>query len=1232
MSTQYIRYPAASSGGGVPTYANLASFPSGPSDGQLGIALDTHLLYEYNLGLLAWQVIGGANLVLSIGTVDSQTPSANGAVIASNALVMQSASASVPGLMSTAAQSFAGIKTFNNSILADGGVDASGTLTLGSAATTINIGNAGSVVNIQGTTIYENTPILQVVDPKITLNKGGAAGSGQNSGFEIEENNVITGYLETSASRNNFSMKAPATAGIITFTPGVSGFTIDQGSHNPVTIGTANGLSLSTQILSLAAASASVPGAVTTGAQTFAGAKTFNSDVTINANLILAGTTNSSLTGANARIPSHTNATVTFTNASLTSIASANNGGVASGHLLTLVNATGNTITIVNNYGGAAAGEAILTGANGDVLIPNNSAFMLQYNSTANAWICIISQGRFMGTIDSQTKSANGAVQVGNQLVMQTADASFPGLVSTAAQTLAGAKTFSSAPILSSLSASLPLKLDASNNVTAAAINLSGSEVTSTLGIGNGGTGATTQQTAINALTGTQTNAYYLRSNGTNASLSALAAADLSGTVAIANGGTGAATASAGFDALSPNTTKGDITVRSSSSNTRLAVGSDGQVLVADSSQTLGVKWATAAQGAKNYITYNNFENNATTGWSLSHTTLSSSIPNQVSGSWTSASGNLSMSVVSSGQLAGSYSLSLASSAATTAGDMLVSQAYTIDLEDQAKPLTFKFYYSAVSNASNVNFSGTSSNTYQIYIYDVANSAWIQPAGVYGMTQGSGVGYVTGTFQTPSNMTSFRIAIVCINASAGANTIYFDDFFLGPQTAPLGAAVTDWAAYTPTLSNITLGNGTLAAFYRRVGDSIEVNFSFKMGTTSSMGTSPSFSLPNGLTFDSNKFTAPNGEQTIGYGKIYDAGTDAFEAIAEVSGNNILVRAVKRQGADYLDFPSIQSTVPMTWANGDAITIRTGLVPISGWSSSVQMSNDTDTRVISAFYNGQPTGTLAGSDNLITIPTKVIDTSASMSSGTYTVPVAGKYSVTAQVGLNTISATANQYFTLSVKQNGTLRAENVIRAEASSIDSRNAQVHAELDCSAGDTITLTSNTSMTSVTYNSTVARSYVKIERLSGPSVIAASESINAKATTSSTAITSLATTTIVFSASVFDSHGCYSTSTGKYTVPISGKYVISGAVYSNNGGTNGASTEFRLIANQSGSVSTTSIVGRHVVQTTSLTGVQLSGSTIFNCLAGDQIWFTVFNGGVSTITLSTSGADNFICIERIGN
>lgn len=545
MSTQYIRFPDLASSSGVQAYANVASFPLSPGDGDLAIALDTHYLYEYNSGALAWQVIAGPNTILSVGTFDSGTPAANGASISSNALLLQSASATVPGLINTSTQTIAGVKTFSSALYANAGLDisAAGTLSIGTSnATTINIGNAGATVNIVGTTLYENVTQLQVTDPLITLNKGGGAGSAANSGIELEENSVITGYVETSADRNSWILKAPNTAGDATITPGAGGITLNQSSHNPVTIGTANGLSLSTQVLSMDLASATLTGTVSTTTQTFAGAKTFNGDTTINANFILAGTVNSSLTGANARIPSHTAATVTFTNASLTSIASANNGGVASGHLLCLVNATGSTITIVNNYGGAAAGEAILTGANGDILIPNNSAFMLQYNSTASAWLCIVSQGRFMGTIDSQTKSANGAVQVGNQLVMQTADATYPGLVSTSSQTLAGAKTFSTAPILSSLTASLPLKLDASKNITSAAINLSGSEITSTLPLANGGTGQTTKAAA--------------------------------------------------FDALSPMTTVGDIIYGGTSgTGTRLAAGTSGQYL--KSNGAAAPSWAT---------------------------------------------------------------------------------------------------------------------------------------------------------------------------------------------------------------------------------------------------------------------------------------------------------------------------------------------------------------------------------------------------------------------------------------------------------------------------------------------------------------------------------------------------------------------------------------------------------------------------------------------------------------
>ena len=66
-------------------------------------------------------------------------------------------------------------------------------------------------------------------------------------------------------------------------------------------------------------------------------------------------------------------------------------------------------------------------------------------------------------------------------------------------------------------------------NGSAVSGNISGNSanVTGTVAIGNGGTGQTTQQAALTALSGTQTSGQYLRSNGTNTLLSAIQAADV---------------------------------------------------------------------------------------------------------------------------------------------------------------------------------------------------------------------------------------------------------------------------------------------------------------------------------------------------------------------------------------------------------------------------------------------------------------------------------------------------------------------------------------------------------------------------------------------------------------------------------------------------------------------------------------------------------------------------------
>ena len=61
--------------------------------------------------------------------------------------------------------------------------------------------------------------------------------------------------------------------------------------------------------------------------------------------------------------------------------------------------------------------------------------------------------------------------------------------------------------------------------------------------------------------------------------------------VSIADGGTGQTTATLAFNALNPMTTKGDMIVHNGTNAVRQAVGANGSALIADSSQSTGVKW-----------------------------------------------------------------------------------------------------------------------------------------------------------------------------------------------------------------------------------------------------------------------------------------------------------------------------------------------------------------------------------------------------------------------------------------------------------------------------------------------------------------------------------------------------------------------------------------------------------------------------------------------------------------
>ncbi len=282
-------------GGGVSTLAPVGSAPNANGGVISGSTLTLEPANTSFPGVLTaadWNTFNNKQGTITIGALDAQAANATGLALVSNVLSTQSADATHPGVVNTTAQTFAGAKTLTGTLFTDGagGIDRSSvaTLAIGSTnANVINIGNSGATINLIGTTLYENVTQLQVKDPLITLNVGGGAGSASNSGIELEENSIITGYAETSGDRNSWIFKAPNTAGVVTITPGASGFVIDQGSHDPLTLGafgstpSSSGASLSSQVLTLQPADATNPGGVSTTTQTFAGSKTFSAATSI---------------------------------------------------------------------------------------------------------------------------------------------------------------------------------------------------------------------------------------------------------------------------------------------------------------------------------------------------------------------------------------------------------------------------------------------------------------------------------------------------------------------------------------------------------------------------------------------------------------------------------------------------------------------------------------------------------------------------------------------------------------------------------------------------------------------------------------------------------------------------------------------------------------------------------------------------------------------------------------
>ena len=119
-----------------------------------------------------------------------------------------------------------------------------------------------------------------------------------------------------------------------------------------------------------------------------------------------------------------------------------------------------------------------------------------------------------------------------------------------------------------------------------------------------------------------------------------------------------------------------------------------------------------------------------------------------------------------------------------------------------------------------------------------------------------------------------------------------------------------YAAWTPTLAGITVGNGTTVARYAQSGKFVTGSFLFTLGSTSSITGPVSFTLP---------VTAKSTNVLIGTVSFLDAGVGYIVGQPLQSSTTLCYLEVLGTNTTYGSFVDITATVPITWVSTDHLS-------------------------------------------------------------------------------------------------------------------------------------------------------------------------------------------------------------------------------------------------------------------------------------------------------------------------
>lgn len=529
----------------------------------------------------------------------------------------------------------------------------------------------------------------------------------------------------------------------------------------------------------------------------------------------------------------------------------------------------------------------------------------------------------------------------------------------------------------------------------------------------------------------------------------------------------------------------------------------------------------------------------------------------------------------------------------------------TLDKAARTKMITVSGSYEVVSGTYSGGTGSTDSDL-TVYLYDVTGAQVIQPSGykLDGAVSGNTYPFAA-IFQSPQYSTDTRDIRVCLHhatTSASAFSIRLDQVKVGVQNKSQGPPLTAETSYTPTFTGF--GTVTVQNFrWFRDGEYLNVSGEFTSGTATAV--EARISLPAGLVAASTY----SNQSLVGDAARNSNSTTYFRDAVTIQPNSTYVNIGVQTSTTNLLNNALGNAIA---SSGSLLNINFR-VKIQGWGSTVTMSDNSSSRIVTAQVFTSTSFTATSSTTYPTTGFSTqFDTHGAFSASTYTIPVPGYYEITGFATLATVTGNAIHAY----KING---GANVFYGTGTNTGSSDR---------IGGAFKLGFLTAGTTVQFgvfssvNATVNFFQVGITQVQGPSQIASSESVNASYySTNGQSITATTDNLINFNTIVFDSHNAVTTGASwKFTAPISGVYEVKVANY-----------VVLASATHYGTLFVNGVSNIRITEDIATATPALSvGSGLVKLKAGDFIDYRL--NPSATTTLNTAAGLNYISITRVGN